>query len=105
VRDVGEHYFETGARFSLGWLRLAADKIAPSSHWERLAIQSMIADLQDEQRRLTASVIQQGSMEKWLSANALETERYDLFIKDIKSKESPDVARLMVALRHIRALH
>jgi len=104
IRDVGGHYFEIGARFSLGWLRLTADNIMPSSHWERLAVQSMIAELQDEQKRITSAVIATGSIEKWLADHALDVERYDRFIADIKAGEAPDVAKLMVALRHVRTL-
>ena len=64
----------------------------------------MMADIQDEQRRLAASVIAKGGMENWLSEHAADVERYDRFMADIKAGEAPDVAKLMVALRHVRGL-
>jgi glutamate dehydrogenase len=105
VRPTGKLYFELGARLSLGWLRLNCDRISANSHWERQAIQAMMNDFYDEQRRLTVAVIREsGDIEKWLAAHREELVRYDRFIDDLKGSDSPDIPKLMVALRHVRSL-
>ena len=105
IGAVGKLYFELGARIRLGWLRLCASRISPSTHWERLAIQSLIGDLYDEQRRLTIAIIEgKGTIEGWANSIHIDLERYDRFVEDLKSNEANDIPRLMVALRHIRSL-
>ncbi|MBY0406946.1 MAG: NAD-glutamate dehydrogenase [Rickettsiales bacterium] len=103
VTEIGKAYFTLGARMRLGWLRLAASGIVATSHWERLAVQALIGDVYDEQRRLTIEVIESGGMEKWQSAHTGDLTRYDSFIEDLGS-ETPDIPKLMVALRHVRSL-
>jgi glutamate dehydrogenase len=113
VQTAGQVYFELGARIQFGWLRRSAYTIAPGSYWDRLAIQSIIGDLYDEQRRLTVTVIEKlckdgkcnGSVEAWAEAIKDDLQRFDRFIDGLKSGESLDVPKLMVALRHIRGLH
>ena len=110
---AGQVYFELGARLQFGWLRRSADTIAAGSYWDRLALQSIIGDLYDEQRRLTIAVIEKlcrdgkcaGSVEAWAEASKDDLGRFDRFIDGLKSGESLDVPKLMVALRHIRGLH
>lgn len=104
VREVGAHFFEIGARLNLFWLKLAAERIVPSSHWERLALQALGASLSDEHRRIAASVIQFGNVEHWLAKHAEGVAPYDQFIADLKSGDMFDAPRLMVALKHVRKL-
>jgi glutamate dehydrogenase len=112
LAQVGQLYFELDDRLSLGWLRLSAGNINASSHWERLAVQAIIGDVYDEQRRLTANIIAQtckdgvcdNSVERWVESNAEDVLRFERFMDDIKSGDTADIARLMVALRHIRSL-
>lgn len=105
VATVGKVYFDLGGRIGLGWLRLCAHRIATVTHWERLAVQSIIGDLYDEQRRLAMTVIEQSRhVEAWAEAHAADLNRFDRFVDDLKSSDSPDIPKLMVALRHIRTL-
>ena len=104
IKEVGKIYFEIGARFSLGWLRLSSYKIAAGSHWERQAVQAMVGDLYDEQRRLTSAALDARDLEKWLDSRKDEFARYDAFIEDLKLGETLDIPKLMVALKHVRSL-
>jgi glutamate dehydrogenase len=112
VEAVGKLYFSVGARVRLGWLRLCAARIVATSHWERLAVQSLIGDLYDEQRRLTGSVIEvlckdkscPDSADAWAEAHAEDLQRFESFIDDLKAGESLDIPKLMVALQHVRSL-
>jgi glutamate dehydrogenase len=105
VKDVGKAYFELGSKLGLSWLRQCAEQMAINSHWDRLAIKAIIADLFDEQRRLTDSVIaHSGGLTAWLEANKGDVESLERFMEGIKTGEAPDLPRLMVTLRQIRAL-
>ncbi len=102
---IGKVYFELGKRVSFSWLLESAARIVSSTHWERLAVQSLIADLYDEQRRLTLAVTESsGDTDKWLRTRAAALTRFERFVADVKSGDTPDIAKLTVALRHIREL-
>lgn len=113
IAVVGHLYFELGERLSLGWLRLCAEQISTMSHWEKMAVQAIIGDLYDEQRRLTADIIDDmckdgqcaGSVEAWVGTHAEDVRRFERFIDDMKSGDTPDIPKLMVALRHVRGLN
>ena len=103
VPIVGKVYFDLGLRIAFSALREGAGHIVTTSHWERLAVQSLIADLYDEQRRLTLVVMEaSGNVERWMQKNAETLQRFGHFMNDLKSTDTVDIARLMVALRHIR---
>lgn len=105
ITTVGKIYFEVGARLRLGWLRICAGRIDTSSHWERLAVHSMIGDLYDEQRRISLAVIERSrNVDAWEETHADALSRYNRFIDDMKSSETRDIPKLMVALRHVRVL-
>ncbi len=112
VELVGKVYFAIGARARLGWLRLMAARTPISSHWERQAVQSLIGDFYDEQRRLTATVIEKlckdkvcdDSVEQWVVNNAGTLQRFERFIDGLKASDVLDIPKLMVALQHVRSL-
>ena len=106
IQTIGKVYFDLGSRLALSELRESASQIQTVSHWERLAVQSLIADLYDEQRRLTLSVMESsGNVESWIASHTDYMHRFERFINDLKSGDTADIARLMVALRHIRELN
>ena len=102
VATVGKVYFDLGTRLAFAILRASANQIVTTTHWERLAVQSLIADLYDEQRRLALALIENP---KWLETNNAAMGRFERFMQDLQSGDTHDIARLMVALRHIRELH
>ena len=105
VEEVGKLYFQIGARLHLGWLRIKASRVLPSSPWERIALAAVIGDVYDEQRRLTSAVIDEGKkgFEGWLAKQAENIRRADQVLEDLKG-EVIDLPKLNVALRNIRAL-
>jgi glutamate dehydrogenase len=106
VPVIGKVYFDLGLRLAFSGLREGAVSINTSSHWERLAVQSITADLYDEQRRLTLLVMETtANVEGWVASHADAIKRYEHFITDLRSGDAPDIAKLMVALRHIRELN
>jgi glutamate dehydrogenase len=105
VKDVGKIYFTLGSRLGLSWLRLSGERIATANYWERLAVQALVGDLYDEQRRLVTGVLSDfEDVEAWTNAHADALTRYDRFLASLKGSDAIDAPRLMVALRHVRGL-
>jgi len=105
VQEAGKIYFTLSSRLSLGWLRASADRIAAANYWERLAVQALLGDLYDEHRRLATLVITKfENVEAWVAAHADTLTRYDRFIEGLKSSDTLDTSKLMVALRHVKGL-
>jgi glutamate dehydrogenase len=104
VREAGLCFGALGERLGLFWLRASADAIQPSSHWERLALQALVASLSDEHRRIAAQVLASEGMEAWLKERSVDVGRYDAFMADLRSGDAFDAPRLMVALKHVRKL-
>ena len=99
LEEVGKLYFEVGALLRLGWLRRQASRMGASSHWDRLASSSLISSLFDQQRRVTASVIEKGTLTDWSNAHSKEIERFIVFIDDLKSGEEMSLPKLVIAVR------
>lgn len=112
IKIVGEVYFALGKRFKLSWLREVARDLMSQSHWENLALQTLIERLFTCQRQIAAAITQDdcksgtcgGALEMWEERNAKEIERYDDFIEDITKLEEVDIATLTVALQRVTRL-
>jgi glutamate dehydrogenase len=105
VKDVAKVYFTLGSRLGLSWLRLSGERIATTNYWERLAVQALVGDLYDEQRRLVMGVLGKGeSVDEWAKAHEDAIARYDRFLAALKTSDVIDAPKLMVALRHVKGL-
>ena len=112
VRTVGQIYFEVGSRLQLGWLRIAAEKLVIDSHWDRIAVTSIINDLFDQQRRLTMEVIHgmnkaddcKTAVEKWQGRNDKAVSRLMQTMSDVETSEVIDFSMLVVAMRNVELL-
>jgi NAD-specific glutamate dehydrogenase len=71
------------------------------SHWDRLAGYSLISSLFDEQRRLTASVIEKGTLAEWSAAHKKQTDRFIAFIDDLKTDNAMTLPKLVIAARKV----
>lgn len=109
---VGKVYYELGSRLELGYLRRKATDFKADSHWDKIAIKTIVTDLYDEQRRLTMAILTSCTNEKvcmdlvegWNEANKPMIDRYQRLISEIRSTEAKDVSMLFVALKQVRSL-
>lgn len=111
IREVGAIYFRLGEKLNLGWLRIAAEKLTIDSHWDRIAVSSIINDLSDHQRRLAQEIIRHHKGEKaetavdaWLQGNTSAVERLMQCMNDIRTAEVLDFPMLVVAMRNVELL-
>ncbi len=104
VDKTGELYFRLGAILRLDWLRQQAAKAVVTSHWEGLAVSSIIGSLFDEQRRLTASVGDEGKLEAWKEEHAGNIERFIAFMDDLKASEAITLPKLIIAEKKVKEI-
>ena len=109
---AGKVYFDLGTRLKLGWLRRTASHMHADSYWDRLAAQSVIHQLLELQSRITAQITQGGCTEEgcvqavdaWCALREADISRLLQFVEELRSKETIDFPRLIIAIRHIEAL-
>jgi glutamate dehydrogenase len=110
---VGQLYFQVGDMLQLDWLRAQAPQIVLDSHWDKLALDGIMTELFDQQRRLTVSVINSqcdgsrcrpNAVERWHEENAKDIERFLNLVWDLQSVQLRDISMLMVALRQLGAV-
>jgi len=109
VEDVGRAYFAVGERLGMDWLRGAAERLSPQTHWERQAIAAVVDDLYGAQRALAGEVLANGkssdqALARWMGAHAAAIERARLLVGEFRNAGDIDVAKLAIANRSIRAL-
>jgi glutamate dehydrogenase len=112
IASVAEVYCALGTRLDLHWLRGRIVALPRETRWEAMARAALRDDVYAEQAALTAEVVRAGPngmgvtecVETWCLHNAGSVERCVQMLEDIRSGESPDLARLSVAVREIRNL-
>ena len=110
---VARTFYALGNRFAFDWLRDTAEQLDPDSHWDKLAVASIVDDLQSQQCELAARVLKEANgadadpdslISDWIKARAAPVERADLLISELKQSGAPDLAMLAVANRQLRTL-
>lgn len=109
---VGQVYFEIGDRFKIGWLRSETRKLISDSHWDNLAIKTLIGTFYDKQMKLTEDVLNIGcdknscevTIDKWFVDKKKSIARYNNFMQDITAQEKISQSMLMVAVERVGAI-
>ena len=110
---VARTYFALGNRFAFDWLRDTAERLDPDSHWDKLAVASIVDDLQNQQCELAARVLKEANgaddepdalIADWIKSRAAPVERADTLLSELKQSGAPDLAMLAVANRQLRTL-
>lgn len=104
MAKIGELYYQLGAMLRLDWLRSQSSKIVVTSHWESLAVSSIVGSLFDEQRRLTASVAEKGKLEDWKSEHTTDIDRFIAFMDDLKTSEAITLPKLIIAEKKVKEI-
>jgi glutamate dehydrogenase len=112
VQMVGKVYFEIGDKFKIGWLNTEARKLFSDSHWDNLAIKTLIETFYDKQMLLTQDVLQKGcdnnnceiTIENWMKEKEKSIVRYNNFIQDLTSQDRLSQGMLTVALERVSSI-
>lgn len=109
---VGQVYFEIGDRFKIGWLRLEARKLFSDSHWDNMALKTLVGTFYDKQMKLTEDVLQTAynkdsyelTIDKWFTDKKKSITRYNNFMQDLKAQDRTSQAMLTVAVERVGAI-
>ena len=101
-----------GSRFGLGWLRATADSLPDSvAHGSVMAIDAVIDDLYVHQGQLTAAIVQgagatgpEEALAAWVDQRKQAVTRIERLLGEMRTIGSVDLATLVVAGNHLRAL-
>jgi len=111
VERVAQFYFRVSQRFGLGWLRATADNLPDSGPWQRLAIDAVIDDLYIHQGQLTANIVgtsaalaPEEALAAWSEQRRTSVTRIERLLGEMRTAGSVDLATLVVASHHLRAL-
>ncbi|MCF6215185.1 MAG: NAD-glutamate dehydrogenase [Emcibacter sp.] len=109
VADVARAYFMLGDKIGFDWLRAEAELVESSDHWDRLAINSVVTDLLDQQKNLTRSALKDlgendsiDAARLWLEKVESSTNRIQKLIHDFQTSGRVNVTKLGFAARQIR---
>ena len=109
VSQVAQAYFMLGDKIGFDWLRTEAEMVESSDHWDRLAVNSVVADLLDQQKNLTRSALggqmngdSMAAAEQWLTTVEGSTNRIQKLIHDFQTSGRINVTKLGFAARQIR---
>ena len=109
VISVAQAYFMLGEKIGFDWLRTEAELVESSDHWDRLAINSVVTDLLDQQKALTRSALHGldggdsiEAAKTWLKKAENSTTRIQKLIHDFQTSGRINVTKLGFAARQIR---
>lgn len=109
---VANIYFEVGAILNLQWLIDEISSLPVSNRWHTLAKSRLRADLHNQQRKLTAEVLNSktGSanaktrLKHWSATGEADQAAYHGLIAEIKTAGATDFAMLSVAVNEVHKL-
>ena len=112
LKMIGQVYFEVGDKFKIGWLRTEARKLFTGSHWDNLAVKTLVETFYDKQMLLTLDVLQKGcdsencelTLNKWIEEKKKSISRYSNFVQDLKAQEKISQGMLTVAVERVGAI-
>ncbi|MBL4604058.1 MAG: NAD-glutamate dehydrogenase, partial [Emcibacteraceae bacterium] len=91
------------------WLRSQAEMVETSDHWDRIAVNSILGDLQDQQKILTRTALNgckdSGCLkaaQKWINDNQSATIRVKKLLQDFQNAGNLNVTKMGFAARQIR---
>ena len=109
VTDIAKAYFMLGEELGFDWLRNQAELVETADHWDRLAVNSILGDLQDQQKILTRTTLSTckgkdcvKSAKKWVDDNQSATLRVRKLLEDFQSAGNINVTKMGFAARQIR---
>ena len=112
VDEVARLYFAVGSRFRLGNLRASAEALSSQTHWQKLAVSSLIEEIYAHEAALTDQVLscsggetQPGkAIRAWIDCNRVAVERAEQMLSELWATDPNDYAQIAVASRQLRAL-
>ena len=94
-------YFAIGERFGFGWLARRASAFPAETAWQRLAVETLLDELQDSHARLAAAALFEPG---WEGRCAPAVARFRRMLDELRQQETLDPAMMAVVASRLRAL-
>lgn len=110
VKQVAATYFEIGALLELAWLRATISNHPIESHWDDLAVATLLDDIDRYQRNLTMSTLVMDkkdpneAIEKWLTKYSIQVNRWKEVLGELRSSGSIEFVMVTVVLKELAEL-
>jgi len=112
VPEVAKLYFAVGTRFKLGRLRAASDRLESQTHWQKLAVAALIAEIYDHQLALSSQILDFSGGETrpdkaiaiWAGERKSAVEQTDQLLLELWTGEINDLSMIAVASGQLRTL-
>ena len=102
--DVAAAYWEMFDRFELLWLWDGIGALPRSDRWQTQARSALRDDLLGVLIGLTGSVLEDGSIDRWMEHNERSATRAIQQLTEIRRADALDITNVSVALRQLRNL-
>jgi glutamate dehydrogenase len=105
VLDVGKIYFYVGEKLDYNWLRDQVEKLPNISYWDRMLVNALESDINDQQRRVLKKIVCssgvkfQDKCSLWEKNHEKELGVFYTFISSLKDDEEINIAKLVVATK------
>ncbi|MDJ0974149.1 MAG: NAD-glutamate dehydrogenase, partial [Planctomycetota bacterium] len=112
VEQVAATYFRVGSRFGFNWLRRTANRLPSDTAWDKLAVTSLVDDLENHQLNLTRRIMSTPNgdrapdemIDMWASTRRPLVSRAEQVVSELQAQSSLDFAMLAVASRQLNAM-
>ncbi len=109
VASVGQLYFDVGEYLDLTWVRVHLIEHPTETHWEALTREALRDDLDWQQRKLTASILQlegkkaqeKGGLEIWAEVHEPLIMRWQQIMAELRLSSVLNYTMFFVALREL----
>ncbi len=105
IREAAIIYCEIDRQFHLDDLRKQAIELGHGDYFDRIAVNSALQDISEVQRSISEEILEsEGEITDWIDYHADAVERAQQLISDILRAEELSIAKLTVAVSHLRQL-
>jgi len=112
VPKVAQLYYLVGSLFALGRFRAAAENLDAQNHWQRLAAEALIEEINGHQLSISNHVLNGAkngtapnkAIEDWSKQNREAVEQTQQLLTELRSSGLTDLSMVAVASRQLRAL-
>lgn len=105
IKEASVIYCEIERQFRLDDLRKQAIELGHGDYFDRIAVNSALQDISEVQRSISEEILEsEGEITDWIDDHSDAVERAQQLISDILRADELSIAKLTVAVSHLRQL-
>ena len=104
---IANIYFQIGSYLQISWLKEATLKLEVADYWEKLSLEALFDDLEDQQMKLTEQIANEvhdvknytEAIERWCHAHQHILKQYNDILNELKALKELDLSRLVIIIK------